>query len=287
MLRNALAHPQPEELRASRRASSTGDETMPPSDPPDAYRAGSRYHHLVSERLSTRVRRPLSMRATHARDRRTSEPVARDLTPELLLMTDDIQSSRAKPVRRRFDQLLDALEQTHARYAVCGAVAMGAHGAERYTQAIDVLVEQDALEPVVDALSRVMCELGREPAHGLAKQVRLRSKRARGPRAIDIDLLVPVDAIEAWALATAVRARAFDRRVDVVSAEGLVVMKLQAYIENPESSTGGQHRADAMRLLETTVVDVPALRRFVRSHADLARELERAMAAPPARGRIP
>jgi hypothetical protein len=130
-----------------------------------------------------------------------------------------------------------------------------------------------------------MSEIGREPRLGPAKQVRLRSKRAKRS-SVEIDLMVPIDAVEEWALETAVRARAFERRADIVSIEALVLMKLRAYLSDPESGEGLKHRADAMRLLGNIGVDVPTLRRFVRSHADLAAELERVLAAPPPRGRL-
>lgn len=201
-------------------------------------------------------------------------------------MTDDISRGRGKPVQRRFTQLLDALEKTRARYAICGAVAMGAHGAERYTRDIDVLVEAADVERVVSQLAGSMKELGREPTEGAAKQVRLRSKRARSADAIDIDLLVPVDVVEAWALATAVRARAFGRKVDVASPEALVVMKLRAYLSDPESASGAKHRADALTLASLVKLDRDGLRAFVRSHPDLAVELERVLAAPAPRGRL-
>ena len=200
-------------------------------------------------------------------------------------MKDDPGSSRARPVERRFKQVIDALERAHARYALCGAIAMGAHGALRNTQDIDILVAAEDLERVVSNLHADLRELGREPPEGPAKQVRLRAKRARSQHGVDVDLLVPVDVVEAWALATAVRARAFGRKVDVVSAEALVIMKLRAYLSDPESRAGLKHRSDAMTLLETIPVDVSGLRRFVRSHQDLAAELERVLAAPRPRGR--
>ena len=201
-------------------------------------------------------------------------------------MTDDITSTRGRPIKRRLMQLLDALEKTRARYAICGAVAMGAHEARRFTEDIDVLIADADIERTVGALARSMRELGREPAEGAAKQIRLRSKRAAGPQGVDIDLLVPVDVIEAWALATAVRGRAFGRKIDVVSGEALVLMKLRAYLSDPESHRAGLHRSDAITLLRAGAADVPVLRQFVRSHADLAAELERALASPPPRGRL-
>ncbi|HVV88323.1 MAG TPA: nucleotidyl transferase AbiEii/AbiGii toxin family protein [Kofleriaceae bacterium] len=189
-------------------------------------------------------------------------------------------------MRRRFLQLLDALEAARARYAIIGAVAMGAHGVRRFTEDIDVLVAADDLEAVVRRLTSALAEIGREPGDGPVKQVRLRSKRARGPNGVDVDLLVPLDAIESWALATAVRGRAFDRKVDLATPEALIVMKLQAYLSDPDSFQGAKHRVDAMRMLLTTPADVPGLRRFVRSNAAMAAELERVLAAPPPRGRL-
>jgi hypothetical protein len=212
-------------------------------------------------------------------------PVPGDLASYLDLMADDPTASRPRPVRRRFAQLLDAVERTGARYALCGAVAMAAHGVRRFTEDIDVLVNEADLGPLLAALARSFREVGREPAEGPPAQVRLRARRAPGPEAVDVDLLVPVDAAEAWALATAVRARAFGRKVDVASVEALVVLKLRAYLSDPESASGGQHRADAIRLVHGARPDVAGLRRFVCSDARLAAELDRALAAPPARGR--
>lgn len=208
-----------------------------------------------------------------------------DLTGELQLMTDDIQSTDAKPVLRRFNELLDALEKARARYAICGAVALGAHGAERYTKDIDVLVADEDLERVATELAATMVELGREPSDAPPKQIRLRALHATNDRSVDIDLMAP-DPVEAWALSTSVRAAAFGRKVDVVSIEALVLMKLRAYLSDPESGRGSQHRADAMTLLSMGQVDVVALRQFVRSDAILSDELERVLAAPPPRGRL-
>jgi hypothetical protein len=215
-----------------------------------------------------------------------AQPHEPDLQWEIELMSDDIWVG-TRPAHRRFVQLVDAVEAVHARYAICGAVALGAHGCERFTNDLDVLVDGADLERVVAALSRSMRVLGRTPAEGSAYQIKLRSKRAKTYRGVDIDLLVPVDVVEAWALATAVRARYQDRKIDVISPEALVVMKLGAFLSDVAGYRGGQHRADAMRLLATTKVDIDMLRRFVKDHPDLAAELERVLAAPPPRGRIP
>lgn len=225
----------------------------------------------------------MSGRSTTVRVSRSREP---DLTYELTLMAEDIKSSRSKPVRRRFSQLIDALERSKARYALCGAVAMGAHGAERFTSDIDVLIDDDSLDRALAALSGSMMELGREPPTGRPKQVKLRSRRAKTTNAVDIDLMVPVNTVEAWALSTAVRARAFDRKVDVASPEAVVLMKLSAYLSDPESQRGLLHRSDAMWLLQLGQIDLAELRRFLRGHAELAAELERVLAAPPPRGRL-
>ena len=202
-------------------------------------------------------------------------------------MSDDMRSSRARPVRRRLVQLLDALERARARYAICGAMALGAHGAHRYTEDIDVLIASEDVERVLAELRPAMRELGRAPESGPPKQVRLRSRRARATAPVDIDVLVPVDAVETWALATAVRARSFGRKVDVVCPEALVVMKLRAYLSTKDTARGGQHLADAGWLLSTQRVDVAGLRTFVRSDPELAAELDRILSMPYSRDRIP
>jgi hypothetical protein len=210
-----------------------------------------------------------------------------ELSSELALMAENITGTRARPIVRRFNQLLDALERARARYAICGAIALGAHGAERFTKDIDVLVADADLERVVAELASTMRELGREPTAGATKQVRLRSKRARTDTGVDIDLMAPIDAVEAWALATGVRAKAFGRRVDIVSPEALVLMKLRAYLSDPESGRGGQHRVDAMTLLSAApAMDLAMMRRFVRESPELRVALEKIVAAPPPRGRL-
>jgi len=200
-------------------------------------------------------------------------------------MADDPSRPAARPVRRRFLQLLAALERCGARYALCGAVAMGAHGVRRFSEDIDVLVEEGDLESLLAALRRAFREVAREPAGARPAQVKLRARRARGPGAVDIDLLVPVDAAESWALESAVRGRTFGQRVDVVSLEALVVLKLRAACSEPESPAGAKHWADVLALVRQTPVDVAALRRFLASDPALSAALERALAAPAPKGR--
>lgn len=209
-----------------------------------------------------------------------------DLSSELALMAENITGSRARPARRRFNQLIDALERAHARYAICGATAMGAHGAERFTKDIDVLVSDEDLEKVVAELSPAMRELGREPKNGPAKQVRLRSRRAKTAAGVDIDLMVPVDVIEAWALASGVRARAFDRKVDIASIEALILMKLNVYATDPDAPRSGLHRADAAALLEGGSADVALMRDFTKDSPALLRALDQLLTAKPPRGRL-
>jgi len=201
------------------------------------------------------------------------------------LMADDLGGGRPRPVARRLRQILDALHLARARYAVVGAVAMGVHGVRRFTEGIDILVDGSDLQGALAELRRAFREIGREPAEGAPLQIKLRSRRARGPEGVDIDVLVPMDAAETWALATAVRARLGGHKADVASVEGLIVLKLRAYPSDPLSRDGLKHRADAARLVQTTRFDLGALRRFLRGSADLAAELDRLLAAPPPRGR--
>jgi len=201
-------------------------------------------------------------------------------------MADDPTEKRARPVRRRFTQILDALEKTGARYALCGATAMGAHGVRRFTEDLDFFVDDRDLERLLEMLAKAFREVAREPKEGPPSQVRIRARRAKSAASVDIDLMVPVDAAEAWALASSVRAKAFDRKVDVISAEALVVLKLRAYLSNPDAPKAQVHRADAARILHETRVDIASLRRFVASDPALAAQLEYAVTAqemPPRR----
>ena len=208
-----------------------------------------------------------------------------DLGPILVLMTDDPRVAKARPVRKRFLRLLDALEQVRARYAVCGAVALGAHGVRRFTEDIDLLLAPADVEPLLAALRRSFREVGRQPKKGAPYQIKLRSIRTHRTN-VDIDLLVPVDAAEEWALASAQRGKLFGRRVDVVSPEALVVLKLRAHLSDPESPSGLKHLADAVALVQATPLDRRTLQRFVSSDQPLAAALMRAFAAPTPQGRI-
>src|SRR5687767_10858770 len=116
-------------------------------------------------------------------------------------MTETITSAEARPVRRTFTQLVRALEEAEACYAICGTVALGGHAMHRYTEAIDVLVDEPHVESVRAALDR--SNVGTD---------------------VGIKLLAPIDSSDEWALANRVHARAFGRTVWVVSAEGSVLM---------------------------------------------------------------
>ena len=200
----------------------------------------------------------------------------------LHLMADDPTRRDPRPVRQRLDELIDALDVIGATSAVCGAVAMGAHGVRRFTEDIDVLIDAGDLQPLLAALSGYD-ELGRQPPEGPPAQVRLRARGA-GAGEVDIDLLVPISALEQWALTTSVAGTAFGRPVRLVSVEALVVLKLQAFADNRDALVSGQHRFDIGRILEQCDVDLDAVRDFLAGHP-LLPELEAILAAPPPRGR--
>lgn len=235
-------------------------------------------------RSANRDRALLALTARHTDAKLVPATPMSDWSSILALMADDPTRRAARPVRRRLVQLADALEKAAARHAICGAFAMGILGARRFTEDIDVLVDERDIAGLLDALGGALREVGREPAVGAPFQVKLRSRRAAGPGAVDIDLLVPIEPIEQWALDTAIEERAFGRRVKVVTADALVLLKLRAAQDAAESPEAGQHRADAARLLRAGKVDVAGLRRFLASHPLLA-ELDRLLAAPPAGGR--
>ncbi|MEK6608247.1 MAG: nucleotidyl transferase AbiEii/AbiGii toxin family protein, partial [Myxococcota bacterium] len=137
-----------------------------------------------------------------------------DLASTLTLMADDPWKRRRRPVERRLAQIVDALERARARYAIAGAVALGAHGVRRFTEDIDVLVEAEAVDRLLAAARTAFREIAREPATGAPGQIRLRARKPLPREDVYIDILVPVDAAEAWALAGSVRAKALGRKVD-------------------------------------------------------------------------
>jgi len=163
---------------------------------------------------------------------------------------------------------------------------MGAHGIRRFSEDVDVLVAAEDLAAVLAAASRDFREVARQPPAGDPLQVRLRPRGSRGPSAVDIDLLVPADAAEAWALATSVRGRLGGRKLDLVSLEALVVLKLRAHIDDPASEAGLKHRADAIALVRRARPDLARLRRFLVGSPETANALEEVIAAPPPRGRV-
>lgn len=200
-------------------------------------------------------------------------------------MSDDL-TGPPRPVAEALVELVEALDRIGARYAVVGAVAMAAHGVRRFTEDIDVLVARDDLERVLPAVPR-MREVGRQPARGPAFQIKLRRPAGRSRGHVDIDLMVPVDPVETWALASALRARLAGKKVDVACAEAIVLLKLRAYLGGPRTREGLKHLSDAMALLESAHIDTMSLRRMVAGDRRLSAAFERALAAPRSRGRVP
>lgn len=208
-----------------------------------------------------------------------------DLGATLVLISDDPFQQRPRPVHERLFELIDALERVSARYAICGAVAMGGYGVRRFTEDIDLFIDRSDVEAALEALDSKFRELAREPADGPPKQLRLRS-RAAVDEDVDIDILVPVNALEEWALREASVAYALGRSVRLVSPEALVVLKLAAFVGDREAPEMGRHRVDAARLLRETDVDVDSLRAFLVGSDDLLAELETLLAAPRPKGRV-
>ena len=127
-----------------------------------------------------------------------------------------------------FANIIEALEQSSAPYAVCGGLAVAFHGYPRFTKDIDLLVREEdlplvkqAVEPLgytVDA-GPIPFDVG-GPRHRVADRV---SKIQQG-EVLTLDLLVPSPALESIWNAQQV----FEwegRQVRIVSVDGLVRMK--------------------------------------------------------------
>lgn len=116
-------------------------------------------------------------------------------------------------------------------YAVCGGIAVAIHGYPRATRDIDVLVREEDLEKVREAVGRVGFTLssGIIPFDTGKKTERkvFRVSKAKEDDLITLDLILATGFLEeAWS--TRERYRIGDQEIEVVSKKGLEKMKTLA-----------------------------------------------------------
>jgi hypothetical protein len=124
--------------------------------------------------------------------------------------------------------LLEAFDTAGVEYALCGALALAAHGAPRATKDIDLIArkeDHDRIRELARGLGYVFEALPMEFS-GSGIEVQRYSKLVDG-RPLMLDLLWLIPKLErVWA--DRVRLAWRDRTLTVVSREGLITLKLTA-----------------------------------------------------------
>ncbi|MCC7460980.1 MAG: nucleotidyl transferase AbiEii/AbiGii toxin family protein [Gammaproteobacteria bacterium] len=151
----------------------------------------------------------------------------------------------ASRLGQQLAQLLAVLEETGASYALIGGLALSPHGVVRGTADVDLLLEATD----GDMIDAALVKLGYHCQH--------RSNDAgnyvRGDQRVD--LLYAYRPIARRLVATAAERLTPFGRLRVVSAEGLIGLKLQALANNPRRTQD--------------LEDIRALLRANRGHLDL------------------
>ncbi|MEX2352578.1 MAG: hypothetical protein WD709_00220 [Gammaproteobacteria bacterium] len=119
--------------------------------------------------------------------------------------------------------LIETLDSNRVRFALIGGLALASHKVIRATQDIDLLVDfVDA-----DRLDTLLIDLGYKCLHRSADAGNYQKNDER------IDLLYARRPIAQKLLSTAVKQTTSFGVLRIVSAEGLIGFKLQAYVNDP------------------------------------------------------
>lgn len=124
--------------------------------------------------------------------------------------------------------VIDTLNEADVAFALCGGIAVAFYGYPRFTKDIDLLIRKESLQEAKGALRQIGYDFPAGPIpfdRGTPRERELhRVSKIEGPDFMTLDLLVVTRVFEdvwrdrmvfAWK----------DRRVPVVSRDGLVSMK--------------------------------------------------------------
>lgn len=128
-------------------------------------------------------------------------------------------------------RVLDILNESGIEYAVCGGLALAVYGLPRATKDIDVLIREEDLEAVTEAVREIGFTLtsGMIPfSFGKPEETKLfRVTKIEDSEVLMLDLLLVTPILQdAWDKREVKRVG--DREVHVVSKEGLIGMKERA-----------------------------------------------------------
>jgi predicted nucleotidyltransferase len=174
--------------------------------------------------------------------------------------TDDSLPPSGQMLRNAFKALISTLDECRVRYAIIGGLAVAQHARGRTTDDIDALltVPQIAMPGFFEALKNHGFEVD------LMRHIRELRKGFTSVyfHGVKIDLMQPVVPAHARILDRAMESEILGKRVTVVSAEGLIVMKLMAMRPQDE--------ADVLELLAGygAQLDFDFIRREMETFAD-------------------
>ena len=124
-------------------------------------------------------------------------------------------------------ELVASLDEKKIEYALCGGMAMAVHGLMRTTIDIDLLIRSDSLEEVFRIAKTLGYNIrGKDMsfANGAVEMRRVSKIDPGDGELLSLDLLL-VTAATGLAWESRLEARWEDRRLSVVSPEGLIALK--------------------------------------------------------------
>ncbi len=131
-------------------------------------------------------------------------------------------------LRTELLQITQCLDEARIDYALCGGLAVAAHGYPRLTKDIDILIQEENVDSSHKALATIEYDLasGLIPFDiGTDKERRLyRVSKAEGRELVTLDLLVVTPVFqEIWITRESLEVDS--RPIKIVSRDGLIKMK--------------------------------------------------------------
>ncbi len=131
-------------------------------------------------------------------------------------------------LREELNSVLSALRASRIDYAICGGMALAIHGYPRFTQDLDLLIQEEDLEKVREAVAPLgfLMDTGWLTfGAGTETEMRLyRLLKVEGASHLVLDLICVSPILEdAWS--SRVEYELGAERITVVSREGLIAMK--------------------------------------------------------------
>lgn len=148
----------------------------------------------------------------------------------------------------RLNEIHKLLSDSKIDHALIGGLALGAHGVQRFTNDIDLLIEESNIDHTLEILESE----GHTVFHRTAEVLQLKGK-------IPIDILIARRPISIQILEEAKPITPL--KIKCVSVEGLIGLKVQAYKNNPKRELGD--KSDIQKLIEHNSINWKKLKTIV------------------------